>query len=115
MQQGLTLTAAQAVIFAELVYTPGELIQAEDRAHRIGQTRGLSIYYLLALGTNDEMVWRNVKDKLHNIGQTMDGHMYGTAIGLSSCQCLIMHRRMQAGPLDDVLQLPDIHSSNSLQ
>ncbi|MCJ1464015.1 hypothetical protein MMC07_002625 [Pseudocyphellaria aurata] len=83
--QGLTLTAAAAVIMAELVFTPGELIQAEDRAHRIGQTRGLFVYYLLALDTNDDIMWRNVKGKLHGVGQTMDGHVYGTAVEQLSC------------------------------
>ncbi|MED6140779.1 hypothetical protein PIB30_096802 [Stylosanthes scabra] len=71
---GLTLTAASTVIFAELSWTPGDLIQAEDRAHRIGQVSSVNIYYLLANDTVDDIIWDVVQFKLDNLGQMLDGH-----------------------------------------
>ncbi|KAJ6355755.1 hypothetical protein OIU78_003979 [Salix suchowensis] len=70
---GLTLTAASTVIFAELSWTPGDLIQAEDRAHRIGQVASVNIYYLLANDTVDDIIWDVVQSKLENLGQMLDG------------------------------------------
>ncbi|PON64857.1 chromatin remodeling factor [Parasponia andersonii] len=71
---GLTLTAASTVVFAELSWTPGDLIQAEDRAHRIGQASSVNIYYLLANDTVDDIIWDVVQSKLENLGQMLDGH-----------------------------------------
>ena len=54
---GLTLTASNLVIFAELFWNPGTLIQAEDRAHRIGQKDSVIVHYLLGKGTFDDVMW----------------------------------------------------------
>lgn len=62
--QGLTFTAAKLVVFAELYWTPGVMIQCEDRAHRIGQTDSLPVHYLVARDTMDEWVWSAVCKKV---------------------------------------------------
>ncbi|MEQ2171643.1 hypothetical protein GOODEAATRI_012981, partial [Goodea atripinnis] len=66
---GLTFTAASHVVFAELYWNPGHMKQAEDRAHRIGQTSSVNVHYLIAKGTFDTVMWSmlNRKEKQHDI------------------------------------------------
>ncbi|KAI9006965.1 P-loop containing nucleoside triphosphate hydrolase protein, partial [Hyaloraphidium curvatum] len=54
---GLTLTEADLVVFAEISWTPALLLQAEDRAHRIGRVDAVTVVYLLAEGTFDTVQW----------------------------------------------------------
>lgn len=70
---GLTLTAASTVIFAEMTYVPGEIQQAEDRVHRIGQTNAVNITFLMARNSIDEMIWASLQSKLDSVGKTLDG------------------------------------------
>uniref|UniRef100_UPI003AB0F028 SWI/SNF-related matrix-associated actin-dependent regulator of chromatin subfamily A-like protein 1 n=1 Tax=Centroberyx gerrardi TaxID=166262 RepID=UPI003AB0F028 len=66
---GLTLHSANLVIFAELFWNPGVLIQAEDRVHRIGQTSNVDIHYLVAKGTADDHLWPMIQGKMNVLEQ----------------------------------------------
>uniref|UniRef100_A0A8B9KY52 SWI/SNF-related matrix-associated actin-dependent regulator of chromatin subfamily A-like protein 1 n=1 Tax=Astyanax mexicanus TaxID=7994 RepID=A0A8B9KY52_ASTMX len=66
---GLTLHAADLVVFAELFWNPGILIQAEDRVHRIGQTSCVDIHYLVAKGTADDYLWPMIQEKMNVLEQ----------------------------------------------
>ena len=77
---GITLTAASTVVFSELHMTPAVMIQAEDRAHRIGQEHEcVNIPYLYGPDTLDEILFKMLNQKqnifsntLDNISQNMD-------------------------------------------
>ena len=68
---GLNLTAANHCVFAELAWTPGELIQCEDRSHRIGQRKDVLVTYILAPNSIDQRIWGSVEKKLGVVGATV--------------------------------------------
>jgi SNF2 family DNA or RNA helicase len=53
---GLNLTAADTVVHFDPWWNPAAEAQATDRAHRIGQTRVVTSYKLIAAGTVEEKV-----------------------------------------------------------
>lgn len=81
---GITLTAASTVVFAELHWTPGVLIQAEDRAHRIGQKSSVNIHYLIARETVDDVIWPSVSHKVQVVSTMVDGSKDRLIAGYSS-------------------------------
>lgn len=70
------LSFADIAIFIELHYVPGKMLQAEDRLHRSGQMKPVTVYFLIALGTIDEMIRAAILSKLASfedvIGNTGD-------------------------------------------
>ena len=76
MGVGLTLTASSLVVFAELDWVPNALIQAEDRAHRIGQKNNVQVQYLVAGGTIDARMGPSLVRKLNHIDRAVDGKKY---------------------------------------
>ncbi len=70
---GIDLTEFDVVIFAGLDYVPSRLLQAEARTHRIGQHRAVMVYYLVAVGTADEIIRERVIDRLETFGAIVGG------------------------------------------
>ncbi|XP_038880758.1 DNA annealing helicase and endonuclease ZRANB3-like isoform X2 [Benincasa hispida] len=70
---GLDFSSAQNVVFLELPQSPSLMLQAEDRAHRRGQTKAVNIYIFCAKDTLDESHWQNLNKSLHCITSTTDG------------------------------------------
>ena len=54
--RGLNLTAADTVIHYDPWWNPAVENQATDRAHRIGQTKPVFVYKLIAAGTVEERI-----------------------------------------------------------
>jgi len=82
--EGLSYTAANVVLFAELHYVPGIMLQAEDRAHRLSSIAArnsaefdnggrVTIRYLLSHGTYDDTLWPRILKRLRGIGASVNG------------------------------------------
>ena len=60
---GINLTGADTVIFYDSDWNPTIDLQAQDRAHRIGQTRQVHIYRLVSEATVEENILRKANQK----------------------------------------------------
>lgn len=70
---GLTLTAADTVIFADLMWSPADHEQAADRVHRISQENPCFIYYMVFKDSIESMIWQVIGHKLSVLSKTLDG------------------------------------------
>ncbi len=70
---GLNLTAADYVIHMDPWWNPAEEDQASDRAHRIGQTRPVTIYRLVVKGTIEEQIVELHRSKRELADRLLEG------------------------------------------
>ena len=61
---GINLTGADTVIFYDSDWNPAMDRQAQDRCHRIGQTREVNIYRLVSESTVEENILKKARQKL---------------------------------------------------
>ena len=69
---GLTLTAASTVIFAELDWVPGNITQAEDRCHRIGQSDSVLVQHIVLDGSIDAKMAKTLVAKQDVADRALD-------------------------------------------
>lgn len=69
---GITLTAASHVVFAELDWVPGNITQAEDRCHRIGQTDMVLVEHLVLEESLDARMAEVLVEKQEVLSAALD-------------------------------------------
>ncbi len=87
---GLTLTASSHVIFAELDWVPGNLSQAEDRCHRIGQVNSVLVQHLVLDGSIDAQMAKTLVSKQEVIESALDKDHEALEIDNSDVERVIM-------------------------
>jgi SNF2 family DNA or RNA helicase len=68
---GITLTAAEVVIFNDLSFLPSDMAQAEDRAYRYGQKNNVLVYYPLFDNTIEGIIYDIINAKKQVIATVM--------------------------------------------
>ena len=77
---GINLTAARQVVFNDLDWVPANHWQAEDRAHRIGQTNTVNVTYMVARKTLEEFVRTVLDTKARLVDEVVEGRALGAAM-----------------------------------
>ena len=81
---GITLTAATQVVFHDLVLTPADHLQAEDRAYRIGQTEIVNVTYVVGVDTIDDVLATALDEKLGTLSVFDGGASPGSLFDVAS-------------------------------
>lgn len=80
---GLNLTGADTVIFYDSDWNPTMDLQAQDRCHRIGQTRPVTIYRLISEHTVEESILEKARERKRLNNVVIRGGQFHTIAGVS--------------------------------
>ena len=86
---GLNLTAASYAILYDPWWNPAAEAQAIDRTHRIGQTRPVIAYRLLAAGTVEEKIRALQKDKAALAAAVVQEESLASILDLDSLRSIL--------------------------
>ncbi|KDP26091.1 hypothetical protein JCGZ_21124 [Jatropha curcas] len=88
---GINLTAADTVIFYESDWNPTLDLQAMDRAHRLGQTKDVTVYRLICKETVEEKILQRASQK-NTVQQLVmtGGHVQGDLLAPEDVVSLLL-------------------------
>jgi superfamily II DNA or RNA helicase len=86
---GLNLTAADYVVHLDPWWNPAVEDQASDRAHRIGQTRPVTIYRLVMEGSIEEKILQLHASKRELADDLLEGSGVGPALSVDELLALL--------------------------
>jgi SWI/SNF-related matrix-associated actin-dependent regulator 1 of chromatin subfamily A len=70
---GLNLQRASNMVSLDPPWTPGDLLQGQDRVHRIGQTKSVMIWYLYAMNTVEYEWMMILRERTLDLKAVLDG------------------------------------------
>lgn len=86
---GLNLTAADYVVHMDPWWNPAVEDQASDRAHRIGQSRPVTVYRLVAANTIEEKILRLHSQKRELADRLLEGSDQAVRVSLAEMLSLL--------------------------
>jgi SWI/SNF-related matrix-associated actin-dependent regulator 1 of chromatin subfamily A len=81
---GITLTTAKHAVALDYPWTPGDLLQGEDRIHRIGQKRKATVHYLMTLDTIEAKLVKVLREKATVLDAVLNGKRSGSDLDIFS-------------------------------
>ncbi|KAL5546382.1 hypothetical protein UlMin_006069 [Ulmus minor] len=105
---GINLTAADTVIFYESDWNPTLDLQAMDRAHRLGQTKDVTVYRLICKDTVEEKILQRASQK-NTVQQLVmtGGHVQGDLLAPEDVVSLLLDDAQLEQKLREPLQTRD--------
>ncbi|KAC9819661.1 hypothetical protein E3N88_45209 [Mikania micrantha] len=107
---GINLTAADTVIFYESDWNPTLDLQAMDRAHRLGQTKDVTVYRLICKETVEEKILHRASQKstVQQLVMT-GGHIQGDILAPEDVISLLIDDAQMEQKLKEIPQVKDRH------
>ncbi|XP_063967591.1 helicase SRCAP-like [Lytechinus pictus] len=102
---GVNLTGANAVVFYDSDWNPTMDAQAQDRCHRIGQTRDVHIYRLISEMSIEENILKKSNQKRLLIDVSIEGGNFTTAFFKKHTIKDIFDVSKSAGSLEDLVEV----------